>query len=325
VLENRIASLFILPEPNPEGNRANDVEANVLQTATELTDWSRPGQRTVEPQNDPIDTTVAPAQANPEETVELVEMNDYTRKIFQTRDDEHFGHTFGDELRQGPLYNYARLGTWSYFARELVLAYRSGGQNDSIRAWHRFAWMKPADQGCGCLSRAWGAFVRAFLLQSVTGWSAFMVSYHTPTVGVGCRSFAILLYNIFSLASCILLISASYISDWISHLAEDGRARDWRSTVLEVLEWGLRNFGKGLAGLNAVIIVLSCIMQFIGIYNNCYCGCDRITLHERGYIVFLSAEQEKAIALVTWSTGFTMALIACLVSIGYVLISRPYK
>jgi hypothetical protein len=40
-----------------------------------------------------------------------------------------------------------------------------------------------------------------------------MIAYHTPTVGIRCRAFTFLLYNVFLLFSCLLLIVASYVSD----------------------------------------------------------------------------------------------------------------
>lgn len=132
----------------------------------------------------------------------------------------------GDKHHLGPFYNYARRRTWSNFASNILMAFRDvqtnrdqGAKQSEVRnsaltmLRHRdlFAWMDTGDSQC--FSRAMNAFLCAFILQAFTGWSAFMIAYKTPTVGMGCRGFAFLMYNILSLLACVLLISASYFSD----------------------------------------------------------------------------------------------------------------
>jgi len=149
----------------------------------------------------------------------------------------------------------------------------------------------------------------------LTGWSAFLIAYQTPTVGIGCRAFVFMIYNVFSFVSCMLIIGASYLSDkrsWETRKQEPESAR-W----LNIGEVTLRICGKSLASLNAAIILLSCLLQFSGVYNNCYCGSNRISLADNAVILFLSAQAEADIARTSWIVGFLMAAVACLVTIVY--------
>jgi hypothetical protein len=225
-----------------------------------------------------------------------------------------------DEQRLGPFYNYARLVSWSHLAGKIATTYnqiRTMPREDerAIKAaaqaalgepWNRFSPLEDT-----CWGNARNAFMCAFALQAFTGWSGFIIAYKTPTVGIGCRGFVILMYNILSLSACIMLISASYIYNLASLRTE--RLVNW---FLYSTEVGLRNVGKFVALLNAAVILLSCFLQFTGVYNSCYCGSDRIGLGKRAYIIFPSMEQQAKIAQVTWVAGF---LMATLIAIGFII------
>lgn len=88
------------------------------------------------------------------------------------------------------------------------------------------------------------------------------------------------------------------------------------------METVLRNTGKFLAILNAGVIIFSCFLQFSGVYNNCYCGSDKMGLGDRAYIVFLNSTEEANIAAVTWRTGFSMALLSAVGFIIYFEVSK---
>src|SRR5271169_6754725 len=101
----------------------------------------------------------------------------------------------------------------------------------------------------------------AFVLQGVFGWSAFMIDYMTPTIGIGCRALICMTYSLTSLFSCLLLITASHCSDLWSYQFERYR---WKmemedypsvheikearpSNILAVASIGFRLLGKALA------------------------------------------------------------------------------
>jgi hypothetical protein len=80
--------------------------------------------------------------------------------------------------------------------------------------------------------------------------------------------------------------------------------------------------GRAIAFINAGQILLSSFLQFVGVYNNCYCGSNKISKGDDAYIVFLSAEEQADMAKVSWWVGFFMALIPCLGFILYFQVSK---
>jgi hypothetical protein len=179
--------------------------------------------------------------------------------------------------------------------------------------------MDVGSEGSGCLSRA---FVCTFLLQSLTGWLAFMIAYNTPVVGMGCRSFTFLIYNVFSFLACVLLISASYLSDWRAFRTDKVTSHNWGTRLLDYLEKIVRMLGKSVAILNAGVIITSCFLQFTGVYQNCYCGSDKITRGEAAFICFPSAVLQAQIATLSWKVGFAMTIVPCILFIIYFHVSK---
>jgi hypothetical protein len=243
----------------------------------------------------------------------------------------------GDEQRLGPFYNYARIATWSYLAKKIVISYQTVQNTqrpgielvtvrdaalNSIQQWKRFGWMDVGSEGSGCFSRARKAFLCAFLLQSLTGWSAFMIAYNTPVVGMGCRGFAFLIYNTFSLLACVMLISASYLSDWRAFRTEKVTSHNWCTRLLDFIEKTFRMLGKSVAILNTAVIITSCFLQFTGVYQNCYCGSDMISRGAAAIIYFPSALLQAEIAAVSWKVGFAMTIVPCLLFILYFQITK---
>ena len=257
---------------------------------------------------------------------------------------------FSDEQRIGAFYNYARLGTWSHFAQNIVHAYscvqdfrkntrvqhhRDAGVQETVEVaikalgvTRRFGYMDPEANSNKCLRRAVKAFICAVVIQGFTGWSAFVIAYRTPTVGIGCRSFSFLIYNILSLTACVLLILAAYLSDCRSWRIEIGKDDGWAGRQ-KLGEAVLRFLGKAIAFLNCVVILLSCALQFSGVFNSCYCGSNVITAGELGHIVFLSLTEQADFARAWWWMGFVMTGVPCLVVIGYFHFSKwdlpPYE
>ena len=184
----------------------------------------------------------------------------------------------------------------------------------------RYDFLHPSRGGSGCFERSWKAFAGAFILQGLTGWSSFMIAYNTPTVGIGCRAFGFLLYNTLSLLACIMVLVGSYLSDWQNYHAH--RNARLCARWIGWAEWFFRNMGKCVAVLNVSVIIISCFLQFSGVFNNCYCGSDKIGLGSRAYIVFLSATEKEDIAAVSWRAGFAMAIVACILTIIYLEIKN---
>jgi len=206
----------------------------------------------------------------------------------------------------------------------------SGGRLPSFRSA-----TKTSDTGSG--SRTAVAFVFAFVVQGVTSWSAFMIDYSSPTVGIGCRSFTYMLYFFLSTSSCLLFILASQCYNYRSFLREYHDDRDIelgnlsnsssqthtesrdsdRSNVAMFSFLGAVSIvalllGKMLAILNAFFIVTSCILDFAGVYHNCFCNSSYIGLRGQAYIALLSASDLVDIARPYWYSGAGVAIFTVL-------------
>ena len=291
----------------------------------------------------------------------------------------------GDELADGPFYNYARSGTWSHLTRKIIQIYvetntvstnqpsdstlylaamnsqdnfpdnNSGGSTNYLtpNSSHptgyslfervleegslfqsgrlkRFGWKTSKNPETGSTwKRKLKAFFMAFLLHGVFGWSAFMIDYMTPTMGIGCRAFLCMMYSLISLFSCIYLIIASELADSWSSQFESYQWRmetegHWKaqkverpSYLLSVGSVGFRLLGKTLAIVNSFFIVLGCIFEFVGLYTSCFCKSCRLGLGERAYIAFLSSEELAKIARLYWYAGSGAAVFAVFIVCFY--------
>jgi hypothetical protein len=168
----------------------------------------------------------------------------------------------------------------------------------------------------GLTSRRIRAFVVAFFLQAVFGWSAFMIDYTTPTIGVGCRALICATYTLTSSFSCLLLALASCISDELS-FGTNGVARgsNRRWAMVSVF---MRVAGKFLAIGNGIFIIAACFSEFIGVYESCFCKSDYLSLRGRAFVSFLSSQQAAQIARPFWYAGSGVAMFTVLaVCFGY--------
>jgi hypothetical protein len=249
----------------------------------------------------------------------------------------------GDELKCGPFYNYARCGTWSHVSQIVIGAYSATFSTRPIRVpasavtgapildaqftptlrrcglrnretLSSFGWLDPTVAGNGSSARAARAFCYAFVLHGTAGWSAFMIAYNTPTVGLGCRSLVYMIYVVTSIFSCLLLIISSVCFDHWSWRSEKGIHGGTVNLGLAMGTLFTRFLGKTLALLNALLVLTSCVLQFLGVYNSCRCKSSQFGLHERAYIVFLSQEELAEHAIVYWGTAAAITMF----SVGFV-------
>jgi hypothetical protein len=280
----------------------------------------------------------------------------------------------GDELADGPFYNYARCWTWSNLSRQIIQTYidhqvsrtqQSGeyynslppsrhltvlaernyqqystgalasrvsedGGNFESGLLKRFGWR--SSDGRETWARKVQAFGMAFVLHGIFGVSAFMIDYMTPTIGIGCRAFICMTYGLVSVFSCALLIIASECSDswsfqmeryqWkMEEVTNESSQQSKCAEPSHLLAAGgvvFRVLGKTLASLNGVFIVAGCILEFVGLYESCFCKSSHLGLGGRAYVSFLSTEESVQIARPYWYGGAGAAILAVLiVCFGY--------
>jgi hypothetical protein len=337
----------------------------------------------------------------------LISPNRDSRRSSNINSNEEIGifSIGGHELCDGPFYNFARCGTWSYIANKVIEGYASalsaerasystvtitsasGVINDAIELVDARPYenINPAPNGfednqrllqqapqtgfgnrsldlryagpvikcdfehTGPMPRfGWQvdrhlsklrtqiratkalAFGLALALQMITGWSAFMIAYNTPTIGIGCRSFVYMTYTLISTFCCILLILASEFSDTECYRREaDKMRREGQnptikpSAFLATAAICCRFAGEILAILNSMLVVMSCIFEFSGVYQSCFCKSSHIGLGSKAYVSFLSTEESVQIARIYWIAGAGVPMFAVVViSIGYFELSR---
>jgi hypothetical protein len=101
-----------------------------------------------------------------------------------------------------------------------------------------------------------GGQLFAWMLIAITSASAAAISYTTPTVGLGCRSFIFLLYSLLALATAILRVGCNR--------AEQHPAKSM-STAFKYSYWIL-------VAANTLLMVIGTTLHFAGVYRNCRCN-----------------------------------------------------
>ncbi|KAJ7500868.1 hypothetical protein B0H11DRAFT_1855744 [Mycena galericulata] len=238
----------------------------------------------------------------------------------------------GDERREGPIFNYARILTWFAFAEHV-----RGGFETSIKNFQdRKAipkTVKDAADRCGFRSKedliaftAWSrvrtpviqhifgaAFVALFLQWGTTG-AAIFVAYNTPSVGLGCRSGSYLIYGIASTASWVLLVTSALFSHAAMQRLEK---KPDRKDVggLAAMAVVIRLLGKTIAISNAAWLIASTVMEDIGTFQTCWCQTDAAQYGENGWTpVFKNASALSSTAGGIWIGGFVWSITASIIT-----------
>ena len=258
-----------------------------------------------------------------------------------------------DDMEDGPFYTYARSTIWTTQCCQLLDAYKAqsspGNATDAshelaissprnreeIKEKYSYAHsliplkdtnttdlqqpsssptLRPSSTPIRTGRRKLRAFLMAFVVQGIFGWSAFMIDYMTPTIGIGCRAFLCMMYTLVSTSSCLLLITASHLSQpSLSPLDQALNRLNLTPPRRAQLALFCRLAGKALATLNAVFIVMGCFLEFIGLYESCFCKSCYISLGSKGFVSFLSASDDAAIAKPWWYAGSFVAMGTVLV------------
>ncbi|PSN75195.1 hypothetical protein BS50DRAFT_34271 [Corynespora cassiicola Philippines] len=287
------------------------------------------------------------------------------------------GDIIGDEKREGPIFNYARVFTWWQLAHqvesalstavdavyrgEACLPLQSPAQSQkwvqSRREENIAGDAYTTAQYCGLnhgkilaypawktipadvWKRIFSASVAAMTVQWGTTGSALLIAYYTPTKGIGCRSAGYLIYG--GLATLVWLLLAS--SMMFSHAAlllyqqehaehpstnfqephepptkkkrplQRGYDRTFNHSLLCGLAVTSRLFGKTIAILNALWLIVSSLLEFTSVYDRCYCRGNQTGLGmEHGWIVLFKSEKDLAdYATSSWVGGLTLSIIVC--------------
>ena len=185
-------------------------------------------------------------------------------------------------------------------------------------------------------SRMLNASLAALMLQWGTAGAAIIIIWFTPTVGLGCRSGSYLVYAgastltwILLMASSILTHSLAYPTVPISHPSSTDKPcsdndelfhpgqQQWSHlrSFVRLLAITFRRSGKLLAAGNAIWIILSCVLQFGGFYDRCYCNSSVTGLKSGAYDIIIA---DASVLLGPWIGGVALACGSAAVFVGFV-------
>jgi len=148
------------------------------------------------------------------------------------------------------------------------------------------------------------ATILALVLQWGTTGASLLIHLNTPPKGLGCRALTFTLYGAAATVAFLLLLFSSIIS----HLVRpQSQKRSGMNTLIGCIAAGTRWLGKFIAIMNAFGILLSCIMQFAGVYDNCFCSSMLFRGNSRGFVSFTEENIKRSEVYSYWIGGIIMA------------------
>ena len=191
----------------------------------------------------------------------------------------------------------------------------------------------------------------------ITG-SAVIVVWFTPTTGLGCRSAAYILFGSLSTLVWILMMLSTFLTQYYRRLVErctpnPKELEDKESVLPEApsaapstsypihsyppslyplpsiwiarLAIGIRRLAKVLAFSNAVWIITSCLFQFIGFFDRCYCDSSVFGRGSNAYDVIVPTDSDVSNLRLIWGAAIALAGICVTVFVAFIwlLVDSP--
>ncbi|KAK1230946.1 hypothetical protein PQX77_005920 [Marasmius sp. AFHP31] len=249
-----------------------------------------------------------------------------------------------DQYISVPVYNYARLFTWTEAVQTVAAAFSEatrhadsfepvnpdvewveGNRSLKVRPENRLGSSfqvqtycvpvvasTPDPYGFGVWNKIILAFLAGLGLQWGTAGAAILTVYFTPTTGLGCRSGAYLIYAAASTVVMTMLVMSSILAHYASRAPPHPLRPHMQPFKRKMLAWSsilLRRLGKTLAFFNAVWLMMACIFQFTAFFSRCYCNSSVIGRGAKfayDVIVFLHADVTSM--KVAWIGGVVLAI-----------------
>jgi len=170
--------------------------------------------------------------------------------------------------------------------------------------------------------------VKAAIVSIILGWgttgTGLLIAYDTPTVGLGCDSSAYLIYGVDATVAWILLTSSAYLSHFYCKRSEHLSPHPPNSLLLVPAAVIFRVSGKTIASINACFVLITSILQFTNLYNNCWCSAAVVSLGAKnGWVILFATDAQIAAASETpWIAGVFVSIIIGAVTLGFILGSR---
>lgn len=263
----------------------------------------------------------------------------------------------GDEGKEGPIYNYARVFTHARFAETISEAFASAIRNIHTGKSPQGSWTqglhlhqnlsgtsRQISEFCGFDATArsyrqrsskayaeWSeipsevsrdmliACLMALFVQWGTTGPSIIIGYLTASAGLGCRSGSYLLYGCLGTISWGLMVIASCISHELMLRAQrDPTQRP--GGFLPYLFIFTRFSGQFLAFVNAIWLLLASVFELSGVLDTCWCNSDYISLGSKhGWVMlFKDANQLAPYAQRNWIGGVVFAVVVCFLSCAFI-------
>ncbi|KAJ7439336.1 hypothetical protein FB451DRAFT_1344268 [Mycena latifolia] len=253
---------------------------------------------------------------------------------------KRIGSLHRDEQRSPPIYNYARFLPWAQAVEDVYCVFEQASERARRHVpvdpaipweWDGKGKVRPENRR-GTLAQVelyvlphrvvprghWAPdvlsrfLVTSFLALALT-WgtigAAVIVVWFTPTIGLGCRSGAYILYGGVSVLVWMMLVTSSALAHYSTQsVGVRGKAVYTRSTrIAGKVSIFLRRLGKVLASCNAVWIVLACIFQFSSFFDSCYCNSSKLGLGSFAYYVIDLVSADLTTMKTAWIGGVALA------------------
>ena len=143
-------------------------------------------------------------------------------------------------------------------------------------------------------------------LQLCTTGAAVLIHINTPPRGTGCRAMTFLIYGVAATVAFFLLL----FSSMLSHLARRQNVHEKRSGLKTFIGYAAaltRWLGKSIAIANGLGILITCMMQFAGTYDSCYCSSSTFGGKPDGIVRFIEGNIKGSEVYMWWISGLAMA------------------
>ncbi|KAJ7212030.1 hypothetical protein GGX14DRAFT_621400 [Mycena pura] len=245
---------------------------------------------------------------------------------------------YHDQEATAPIYNYARFLSYVQVVEEFVSAFRYAtekanrripvnsavtwevGDGKSIHPANRQGSAAQIEEYCSAplfvrrshwgpdvCSRLFVASLAALALQWSTSGASLLIVYFTPTVGLGCRSFAYLLYAVLATVVWATLVVSSILSHYATVFPEPS-GPEFAHRFAARLAVFLRRLAKVLATLNAAWILGAFLLQFANFFDRCYCNSVVLGLGKRAHNDMFLGSSDISAMKGAWVGGIVLAV-----------------
>lgn len=257
-----------------------------------------------------------------------------------------------DEENTAPIFNYARFLPWLQAVEQVVsafhyaaenakhhrpvnpdLVWENGRKNSEILPANRTGSLEQVENYCrepeyvrrsrwgpDVVSRVLVASLLSLMLQWGTAAAAIVVVWYTPTRGLGCSSGSYVLYALTSTVIWALMVLSSAMAHYATippHQQQHAQF-DASTSGAALASVALRRVGKLLAALNAIWIVVTCLLQLMGIFNSCYCNSSVLGLGSKAYTVIIFNQGDMQSLTGAWIAGVLLAVGCASGYVGFV-------